>query len=292
MRRIRLLLLGCAWLILLAGCGTTPEAAAPSSSVAPSASAIPSASASSATQGKSLTVFAAASLTEAFGEIGQQFEQQHGTKVTFNFAGSQQLSQQLAQGAEADVFASANRQEMQNAITSGSVISGTEQIFVRNRLVVIVPKDNPGQISQLQDLARSGLKLVFAAEQVPVGGYTQQALARMSADPAFGADFGTQVNANVVSQEQNVKSVVTKVSLGEADVGVVYTSDVTPAVSDTIASVAIPDTFNQIAAYPIAPTSNPPAGQELAQQFVDFVLSAEGQSILGRYNFIVEQTGN
>ncbi|MBV9788714.1 MAG: molybdate ABC transporter substrate-binding protein [Chloroflexi bacterium] len=292
MRRIRSLLLGCAWLILIAGCGTAPEAAVPSSSVAPSASAVPSASASSTTQDTSLTVFAAASLTEAFGEIGQQFEQQHGIKVTFNFAGSQQLSQQLAQGAEADVFASANRQEMQNAITSGSVISGTEQIFVRNRLVVIVPKDNPGQISQLQDLARSGLKLVFAAEQVPVGGYTQQALTKMSADPAFGSDFGTKVIANVVSQEQNVKSVVTKVSLGEADAGVVYTSDVTPAVSDTIATVAIPDTFNQIAAYPIAPTSDPPAGQELAQQFVDFVLSAEGQSILGRYNFIVEQTGN
>lgn len=286
MRCIRSLLLGCAWLILIAGCGTTPETASPS------ASTVPSTSTGSAAQRTSLTVFAAASLTEAFGEIGQQFEQQHGTNVTFNFAGSQQLSQQLAQGAEADIFASANRQEMENAITSGAVISGTQQVFVRNRLVVIVPKDNPGQISQLQDLARSGLKIVFAAEQVPVGGYTQQALTKLSADPAFGTDFEARVNTNVVSQEQNVKSVVTKVSLGEADAGVVYTSDVTPAVKDTITTVAIPDAFNQIAAYPIASTSNPPAGKELAQQFVDFVLSPEGQSILGRYNFIVDQTGN
>ncbi|HEY0735360.1 MAG TPA: molybdate ABC transporter substrate-binding protein [Herpetosiphonaceae bacterium] len=276
MRRIRALLLGCLWLSLIAGCGTTPE------------STSPSATASSAAQGTSLTVFAAASLTEAFGEIGQQFEKQHGVTVAFNFAGSQQLSQQLAQGAEADVFASANLQEMENAITSGAVVSGTQQVFVRNRLVVIVPKDNPGQISQLQDLARSGLKLVFAAEQVPVGGYTQQALEKMSADPAFGADFKTNVNANVVSQEQNVKSVVTKVSLGEADAGVAYASDVTPAFDETITTVAIPDAFNQIAAYPIAPTSNPPAGKELAQLFVEFVLSREGQVILGRYNFLVD----
>ncbi|HEY0604200.1 MAG TPA: molybdate ABC transporter substrate-binding protein [Herpetosiphonaceae bacterium] len=282
MRRSRALLLGCLWMSLIAGCGTTPESTSPS----------PSTSASSTAQGTSVTVFAAASLTEAFGEIGQQFEQRHGVKVAFNFAGSQQLSQQLAQGAEADVFASANGQEMENAITVGAVVSGTQQVFVRNRLVVIVPKDNPGQISQLQDLARPGLKLVFAAEQVPVGGYTQQALEKMSADPAFGTDFKTRVNANVVSQEQNVKSVVTKVSLGEADAGVTYASDVTPAVNATIATVAIPDEFNQIAAYPIAPTSNPPAGQELAQQFVAFVLSPEGQAILGRYNFLVDQTGN
>jgi molybdate transport system substrate-binding protein len=282
MRRMRSLLHGCVWLILIAGCGTSPEPAAPSASTTPSTSA------GSATQSTNLTIFAAASLTEAFGEIGQQFEQQYGTNVTFNFAGSQQLAQQLAQGAEADVFASANQQEMEHAIVSGVVISGTQQVFVSNRLVVIVPKDNPGQIRQLQDLTRSGLKLVFAAEQVPVGGYTQQALKKMSADPAFGADFGTKVNANVVSQEQNVKSVVTKVSLGEADAGVVYASDVTPAVNDTLATVVIPDAFNQIAAYPIAPTMNPPAGKELAQQFVDFVRSRESQLILGRHNFIVD----
>lgn len=276
MRRMRSLLLGCLWLSLVVGCGTPPE------------SASPAARAGSAAQRTRLTVFAAASLTEAFGEIGRQFEQQHGVSLAFNFAGSQQLSQQLAQGAEADVFASANRQEMENAITSGAVISGTQEVFVRNRLVVIVPKDNPGQINQLQDLARSGLKLVFAAEQVPVGRYTQQVLEKMSADPAFGADFKTQVTANVVSQEQNVKSVVAKVSLGEADAGVAYASDVTPAVNDTIATIAIPDAFNQIAAYPIAPTSNPPAGKQLAQQFVDFVLSREGQVILERYNFIVD----
>lgn len=295
MRRIRALLLGYLWLSLIAGCGTIPESASPSvtaTNTAISESVAPSAAPSSGAQSTSLTVFAAASLTEAFSEIGQQFEQRYGTSVAFNFAGSQQLSQQLAQGAEADVFASANRQEMNNAITSGAVISGTQQIFVRNRLVVIVPKDNPGQINQLQDLARPGLKLVFAAEQVPVGGYTQQALEKMSADPAFGANFQTNVNANVVSQEQNVKSVVAKVSLGEADAGVTYTSDVTPALGDTIATMTIPDSFNQIAAYPIAPTDSPPAGKELAQQFVDFVVSPEGQAILGRYNFIVEQPGS
>jgi molybdate transport system substrate-binding protein len=286
MRRITALC--CLWLTLLSGCGT-PTTSAPSStpsspSTAPAANATTAAAAQQAT----LTVFAAASLTEAFGEIGQQFEQKTGSKVVFNFAGSQQLAQQLAQGAPADVFASANNKEMDNAITGGAVISGTQQIFVRNRLVVILPKDNPGQIAALQDLARPGMKLVFAAEQVPVGGYTRQALEKMSADPAFGADFQIRVSANVVSQEENVKSVVTKVSLGEADAGVAYASDVTPALNDKIATIAIPDQFNQLAAYPIAPTSEPPAGKELAQQFVDFVLSPEGQTILGRYNFIVQ----
>jgi molybdate transport system substrate-binding protein len=274
----------CLLLVLLSGCGSPTT---PTSSSLPSRAPMITTTSIAAEEKPTLTVFAAASLTEAFNEIGQQFAQKTGSEVVFNFAGSQQLAQQLSQGATADVFASANKKEMDNAIAASAVVSGTEQIFVRNRLLVIVPKDNPAQITRLQDLARSGVKLVFAAEQVPVGGYTRQALKKMSADPGFGADFEAKVSANLVSLEENVKAVVTKVSLGEVDAGVVYASDVTPALKATIATIAIPDQFNQLAAYPIAPTSQPPAGKESAQQFVDFVLSPEGQSILSRYNFIV-----
>lgn len=276
--------------LLLVACGSSTATSAPSTVAASSAvSAVASpapAPAGAAAAGKTLTVFAAASLTEAFGELGTQFTADTGANVTFNFAGSQQLSQQLANGAPGDVFASANANEMTNAIAAGVVVSGTQQTFVRNRLVVIYPSGNPGQITQLQDLAKPGLKLDLAAEQVPVGQYTQQAFDNMSADPAFGADFKARVNANVVSLEQSVKSVVTKVSLDEADAGIVYRSDVTPAVDARIDMLDIPDQFNQLAAYPIAAIKVPPAGPELAQQFVDFVLSDQGQAVLERYNFI------
>ncbi len=281
MRHIRHILLMSLWLVLLLGCGT-PEASAPASSMRHD-TALRSGSAT-------VTVFAASSLSESFKEIGQRFQQTYGTSVVFNFAGSQQLVQQLAQGATADVFASANSREMDNAVVAGVVISGTQRIFARNRLVVIVPKDNPAQINTLQDLGRPGVKLIFAAPQVPAGAYTRQALGKMSSDPTFGADFQAHIDANVVSLEDNVKAVVTKVSLGEVDAGVVYASDVTSTVSPSLTTLAIPDAFNQIAAYPIAPTANPPAGAA-AEQFVQFVLSAEGQEILARYHFMVGTGG-
>ncbi len=232
-----------------------------------------------------LTVFAAASLTEAFGEIGKQFQVTSGTEVRFNFAGSQQLARQLAQGAPADVFASASIKEMADVIKAGVIVPGSEQVFAQNRLVVIFPSDNPGNIASLQDLARPGVKLDLAAEQVPAGQYSQQVLAKMAADAEFGTDFKANVNRNIVSFEENVKVVVTKVSLGEADAGIVYRSDITAAVKHQLGTLDIPEQYNQLAAYPIAPTKQPPAGAELAQRFVDYVVSAEGQAILERYNF-------
>jgi molybdate transport system substrate-binding protein len=246
----------------------------------------PSQPPAAASNRKALIVFAAASLNEAFTVIGQRFEAAHGVKVTFNFAGSQQLVQQLAGGASADVFASANQKEMDNAIKAGVVRPGTDAIFARNRLVVITPREQGGKVTQIQDLAKSGIRLVLAAEQVPAGQYAQQALDKMSRDAAFGADFKTKVNRNVVSQEENVRAVVTKVSLGEADAGVVYISDVTNKVSGQIATITIPDQFNQLAVYPIAPTSKPPMGDEMAKAFMAYVLGPEGQRILAGNAFL------
>ena len=203
----------------------------------------------------------------------------------YNFAGSQQLAQQINEGAPADVFASANKKQMGAMIDAGSVISGTEQIFARNRLVVIYPKDNPAGLKDLNDLANPGLKLVLAAKEVPVGQYTLDFLDKAAADPALGTTFKDDVLKNVVSYEDNVKIVLTKVALDEADAGIVYLSDISGADAAEVGQIEIPDALNVIAVYPIAPVKESKHA-ELAQAFIDLVLSQEGQDVLARYNFI------
>jgi molybdate transport system substrate-binding protein len=233
-----------------------------------------------------LNIFAAASLTEAFNEIGQNFTAEHpGVTFTFNFAGSQQLAQQLGQGAPADVFASANRTQMNVAIEAGRVVSGTEQTFVRNRLVVIYPTDNPAGITQLQDLARPGIKLILAAKEVPVGQYSLDFLNKAITDTAFSPTYMDDVLKNVVSYEENVRSVLTKVSLGEGDAGIVYTSDISGEGADKVGRLDIPNHLNTIASYPIAVVSDS-AYPTQAQAFMDYILSPAAQEVLVKYGFI------
>jgi molybdate transport system substrate-binding protein len=237
-----------------------------------------------------LTVFAAASLTEAFADIGQRFDQENpGARVRFNYAGSQQLVLQIQQGARADVFASADERWMKTVTDSGFA-AGAPAVFAHNRLVVIVPAANPGRIDRLQDLSRRGLKIVLAAGAVPVGRYSRQALEQLSAAPGFTADFSAHVLANVVSQEENVKAVATKVQLGEADAGIVYRSDVTPSVARVTRTLDIPDEYNVIATYPIAVLRQSP-NQELARRFVASVLGATGQRALAAHGLIRGDTG-
>ena len=232
-----------------------------------------------------LTIFTAASLTDAFQEIAATLEQGNpGTKVTFNFAGSPTLRTQLAQGARADVFASADEPNMQGAQQDGT-IAGEPRIFARNLLVVIVPAANPAGIATLQDLARAGIKLILARKEVPVGNYARQSLDKMSQDTAFSRDFATRVLANLVSEEPNVKQVVTKVQLGEADAGIVYASDVTPAVRGALQVLTIPEPLNVVARYPIAVVKDA-ANAAGARAFIDYVLSPAGQAILTRHGFL------
>jgi molybdate transport system substrate-binding protein len=231
-----------------------------------------------------LTVFAAASLLDAFNAIGKQFEKAHpGVKVRMQYAGSQQLVAQIEQGADADVLASADDRWMGYAVEHG-FIAGTPQVFARNVLVVIVPRMNPGRIDKLEDLSRRGVKVVIGAEAVPVGAYAREVLHRLSADPAMGEDYGASVLRNVVSQEENVKSIVAKVQLGEADAGIVYRSDVTPAVGRHVKMFEIPKAAAVIAAYPIAATKTRNA--ELAQSFIDYVHSPAGQAALAHEHFL------
>lgn len=228
-----------------------------------------------------LTVFGAASLTDAFGEIATELEAANpGLEIVQNFAGSQALVTQLTEGAPADVAAFASDSAMADAIET-NVVTAEPVKFVENWLTIVVPADNPAGIASPADLAKPGLKLVLAQESVPVGGYSRASICKMGADTAtYGNDFVASVAANVVSQEDNVRSVLSKVALGEADAGIVYTSDVTSDVQ----AIAIPANVNQVASYPIAPVAS--GNQELAEAYISYILSPEGQAILASYGFI------
>lgn len=242
-------------------------------------------SVSDAQDTQTLTVFAAASLADALEDVATAFEAQNaGVEVLFNFAGSSELAAQLVEGAPADVFASANQRQMTVAQEAGR-IGARPRAFVKNRLVLIVPADNPAEIATLRDLANEGVQLVIAAPDVPVRDYTDTMLERLAADESYGEDYRAAVVANVVSEEPNVRQVAAKVALGEADAGVVYISDVTPDIADQVMTIAIPDAFNTVARYRIAIT-NDSANPDLAQAFVDFTLSTAGQQILACWNFV------
>jgi molybdate transport system substrate-binding protein len=219
-----------------------------------------------------LKVFAAASLTAAFTEIGERFTAAGGTKVTFNFSGSQALATQIQQAAPADVFASADTANMDRVAD----LVGTPQSFAGNQLQIVVEKGNPKGVQGLMDLANPDLKVVLAAPDVPAGRYAAESLAK------------ADVTVEPVSQEDNVKAVVTKVSLGEADAGIVYVTDVT-AGGDKVEGVDIPEELNVLATYPIA-TVKASRAQDQAQAFMDQVLSAEGQQVLKANGFLPPPT--
>jgi molybdate transport system substrate-binding protein len=237
----------------------------------------------SAQETRTLSVFAAASLTDAFGEIETAFEAANsGVDVIYSFESSATLATQITQGAPADVFASANTRQMQ-AVADAGLLAGQTQAFVRNRLVVAIPASNPANLQTLADLANEGVQIVIAGEGVPVRDYTNTMLERMAADPVYGEDYRTAFLANVVSEEANVRQVAAKIALGEADAGIVYLSDITPELE--VITLPIPDRFNTLAAYPIS-ALNTSTQPELAQAFIDYVLSDAGQETLVRWGFI------
>jgi molybdate transport system substrate-binding protein len=262
------LLMAC---LLLAACGSTNSSTSSGSSSTPTPAPV------------KITVFAAASLTEAFGEMKMQYDAAHpNVTMTFNFAGSNTLAQQIVNGAPADVFASADTQNMQKVVTPGLV--NTPQTFARNKVVVIVPANNPGNINTLHDLANKGVKIDVADASVPVGNYTLQVLNKMGQSSEYGPAYESAVKANFVSLETSVKSIVQKVQLGEVDAGFVYVSDAFSA-GNKAKSIAIPDQFNILADYPIATVKASP-NQSTADSFIQFVLSSDGQAILAKFHFI------
>lgn len=216
-------------------------------------------------------VFAAASLTAAFREEAAGFTSQHpAARVTFNYAGSASLVTAIANGAPADVFASADSPNMDRAVASGETASAPV-VFASNRLEIVVPAANPRHVTGLASLADPGTVVVLCAPQVPCGNYSGQALARAG------------VRVSPKSQEQDVNAVLTKVAQGEADAGIVYRTDVQGG-GGRVRGVTIPDAQNVIASYPIVALRggpNPAAGRA----FIEYVLSAAGQSALARHGF-------
>jgi molybdate transport system substrate-binding protein len=247
---------GCALLLAVAGCGDgAGRAGASGSSIG------------------TVTVAAAASLTAAFQELGTAFEKANpGAKVRFNFAGSATLVTQLVNGAPGDVFAAADEANMKKA-TDAHLVDGSPQIFARNRLEIVVAAGNPKNITGLADLNRPGLVISMCAPQVPAGQYARQAYAKAGLPFPAGA-----------SQELDVKQVVSRVQQGQADAGVVYTTDVSAA-GAKVAGVPIPDPVNVTASYPVAviATGGNPAG---GRAFVAYLTSAAGQAVLARYGFL------
>jgi molybdate transport system substrate-binding protein len=244
--------------IFLVSCGSTPSTASS-----------PAATPDSLTG--TINVFAAASLTAAFRDEGTAFQTKHpNANLAFNFAGSASLVTAINNGAPADVFASADTPNMDKVVNAGNTTSLPAN-FATNKLQIVVPAGNPKGIKGLADLANPGTVVILCAPAVPCGNYANQALTKAA------------VKVTPKSQEQDVNAVVSKVSLGEADAGIVYVTDV-KAAGAKVQGVDVPDAQNVIASYPMATVkggANPKGG--LA--FIDYVLSADGQAILANYGF-------
>jgi molybdate transport system substrate-binding protein len=267
--RLPVLLIAVPLAATLAACGSSSNG--PGDTQAPSSGATAGGgSGSSANLSGSITVFAAASLTETFTTIGHQFEAAHpGTKVTFNFGASSTLANQINQGAPADVFASAAPKNMDQVVKPGNAKSPAT--FAVNRAEIAVPPSNPGKITQLSDLAKSGVKVALCQEQVPCGVVASQVFSK------------AHVTVKPVTREADVKSTLAKVQVGEVDAGVVYVTDVNAA-GTKVKGVLIPDNVNASTDYPIA-TLTHAKNSAVATAFVDYVESTEGEAVLKAAGF-------
>jgi len=219
---------------------------------------------------REVVVFAAASLREAFAEIGQRFERDHpGVKVVFNLAGSQELRTQIENGARADLFASADLKHMK-ALQDGK-LAGPSRVFARNQPVLVVPKGNPAGLHDFKDLPKAR-HIVLGVPEVPIGAYSLRILD--AASKQYGADFRAKVESKVASREMG---------LGEADAAIVYRTDFAAA-GQKVEMIPIPEAINVEAEYPIAAVTHAkePA---LAKEFVELTLSPAGQEVLSRFGF-------
>jgi len=234
-----------------------------------------------------LTIFAASSLTDVFIDLEDAFEAQTSINLTINFAGSSTLAAQIIQGAPVDIFASANLAQIDLVIDEGLIAATHVQIFAENELVVIVPQDNPSDIESAADLANEGVLLVLAAPVVPIREYTDALLLNLAA--FYGEDYPEQVSQNIVSEEGNVRQVTARVALGEADAGIVYRTDVTPDILEDVQIIELPPAISPRAHYLIAPLLTAQA-PDAATEFIAFLFSEAGQSILQTWGFCLPET--
>lgn len=248
--------------VALAGCASSGGAG---SSAGPGTSTTPSEQASA-----TVTVFAAASLTDAFDELGTRFEQRHPSiEVVVNAGGSSALAQQVVEGAPADVFASAAEPPMQLLVDAG--LAADPLVFATNTLQLVVPTGNPAGVTGLEDLEREELRVALCDESVPCGAASVELFAQGAVEPVPD------------TLESDVRAVLTKVSLGEVDVGVVYRTDVLAA-GDTVEGIEVPDAASVVNRYPIAALTDA-ADPDAAAAFVDFVIGEEGRAVLAAAGF-------
>ncbi|MEV6995085.1 molybdate ABC transporter substrate-binding protein [Streptomyces sp. NPDC093228] len=258
---------GAAALLALSACSSSSD-----SSSSPKSDSSSSSSSSAEKLSGTVTVFAAASLKESFTTLGQEFEKQHpGTKVTFNFGGSDTLAASITGGAPADVFAAASPKTMA-IVTDKQDAAGTPATFVRNQLEIATLPGNPDKVASLKDLTKSGLKVVLCDKTVPCGAAAQKALE------------ASNLKLTPVSYEQDVKSALTKVELKEADAAVVYKTDV-KAAGDKVEGVEFPESAKAVSDYPIVLLKDAP-NAEAAKAFIALVQSAEGSKVLTEAGFL------
>lgn len=269
MRRTPLVLVAGLAALLAAGCSTGSPASAGAGSAASSAPAGGSAAAARDVRG-SITVLAAASLKDTFGELAKQFEAAHpGTTVTLSFGASSALAAQITSGAPADVFAAASTKTMQTVVDAGAASDPT--VFATNVMEIAVPAADPAGVTTLADLAKPAVKVALCQAQVPCGVAAGKVLANAS------------IAVTPVTLEPDVKAVLSKVSLGEVDAGIVYVTDVRSA-GDRVRGVPIPADVNASTAYPIVTLAAAP-NPATARAFVDYVRSSDGRAVLAAAGF-------
>lgn len=232
-----------------------------------------------------ITVLAAASLTEAFTKMGKDIEKEKNIKVSFNFAGSQQLVTLIEQGAPADVFASADTKNMDKVITDKKVESST--IFTKNQLVIGKFKDDKMNISSLKDLGKDGVKIVVGDKSVPCGAYFYKAIDEAVKDKAIDKDTYNKILKNIKSSELNVKDIVSKVAMGNADVGIVYKTDINKSNQDKIQIITDEEFSKQKVEYPIAIVSAS-NHKKAAKTFIEYLTSNKGKNLMNKYGFTIK----
>lgn len=270
---------------------TAVPALTPTAATAPTPTATPASSPTPvASEEQELVVFAVAPFTEVFERIGDDFESEHrNVSLTFNFAGGPQLAQQLNQGATADVLAF-NEKGLPLFEETGRVISTTVHTFTRSRPVIVVPADNPAQISSLPDLAQPDIAIVLGSEETAIGQYSHEFLDKAAQDSNLGPAYRDAVLANVVSYETSVRAVLAKIIIGEADAAIVYASDVARNEADKVQRIDIPADLVTDANFQVTSISDS-AQPDLAQQFSEYLRSPAAQTVLVEYGFI-STTGN
>ncbi len=249
-----------------------------------SGSGAPLASAPASRAPASLTIYAAASLKGAMDKAKTAYEAAHpGMTLTISTDSSSALETQIEQGAPADVFLSADTTNPRKLVDKG-LASGATVTFAGNKLTVIVPTGNPGGVTTPADLAKSGLKVIAAGDAVPITKYAMQLVANLASESGYPADFAARYTANIASQEDNVKTVVTKIELGEGDAAIVYVTDA--RASTKVKPIDIPPSANIPATYAgvVVKTSK---NQDAAHAFLAWFAGSDGQAILASLGFLL-----